>query len=82
MFWITTARVWLGRVVTEPDLSGKEAAAFVRELQQVVKRCGASRSPGHGELRVDVNVSVTQEGKRGARRAEALELATSRAFSL
>ena len=59
------AGVALAEIVTEPDLrSGKEAAAFVRELQQVVKRCGASLARlEHGELRVDVNVSVTQDGE-------------------
>lgn len=59
------AGVALAEVVTEPDLtSGAEAASFVRELQQIMKRCGASNARlEHGELRVDVNVSVTRAGE-------------------
>ena len=77
------AGVALAEIVTEPDLrSGKEAAAFVRELQQVVKRCGASLARlEHGEMRVDVNVSVTQDGE-ARERVELKNLNSLRAVRL
>ena len=77
------AGVALAEIVTDPDLrSGKEAAAFVRELQQVVKRCGASLARlEHGELRVDVNVSVTRDGE-ARERVELKNLNSLRAVRL
>ena len=54
----------------------------MRELQQVVKRCGASLARlEHGELRVDVNVSVTQDGE-ARERVELKNLNSLRAVRL
>mmetsp|Transcript_12592 Transcript_12592/g.45944 ORF Transcript_12592/g.45944 Transcript_12592/m.45944 type:complete len:405 (+) Transcript_12592:63-1277(+) len=52
----------LMEIVTQPDMgTGAEAAAFVKELQLLLRHIGTSDgNMEEGSLRVDVNVSVTQ----------------------
>ncbi|MEX1995568.1 MAG: Asp-tRNA(Asn)/Glu-tRNA(Gln) amidotransferase subunit GatB, partial [Candidatus Saccharimonadales bacterium] len=57
-------------VVTEPDInSPAEAKSFAREIYLLIKYAGISDGDMyHGNLRFDVNISVTKEpGKRGMR---------------
>ncbi|KAM0786694.1 hypothetical protein ACM66B_002138 [Microbotryomycetes sp. NB124-2] len=51
-------------IVTRPDMrSSEEAAAFVRQLQAILRHVGASdANMDKGELRCDVNVSVQRTG--------------------
>lgn len=56
-------------IVTEPDFtSAEQAGAFLKELQRIARYNGISDANMElGQLRVDVNISVKQDGKLGIR---------------
>lgn len=56
-------------IVTEPDLaSPEEAAAFLRQLRQVLRYTGvASGDMEKGELRCDANISISRNGELGTK---------------
>lgn len=62
---LNRAGVGLMELVTEPDMSnGKEAAAFVQELQAIMERIGTCNCKmAEGSLRVDANISVNRPGE-------------------
>ncbi len=66
---LNRAGVPLLEVVTEPELrSGEEAAAFARKLRDLAVWLGVSRGKmQEGNLRADVNVSLTRDGVPGER---------------
>ena len=59
------AGVPLMELVTEPDLeSAKEARKFAEELRQIVRYLGVSNADMEkGQLRVEVNISLSQKSK-------------------
>ena len=63
------AGVPLMELVTEPVItSAKQAGDFARELQLLLRYLGASEANMEkGEMRVEANISVAQEGKRGTK---------------
>jgi len=60
------AGIPLMELVTEPDIrEGKEARKFAEELQMVLRYMDISNSdPEKGELRVEVNISLSSNGKK------------------
>ncbi len=56
-------------IVTEPDMSSpEEAVAFLTELKSVLRYSGVSKvKMQEGNLRFDVNISVSKSEKRGTR---------------
>lgn len=56
-------------IVSEPDMhSAEEAKAYARELYLLVRYAGVSDADlFHGNMRFDVNVSVSKSGKMGTR---------------
>ncbi|XP_071847272.1 glutamyl-tRNA(Gln) amidotransferase subunit B, mitochondrial-like isoform X1 [Apostichopus japonicus] len=69
---LNRAGVGLMELVTEPDMSnGKEAAAFVQELQTILERIGTCNGKmAEGALRVDANISVNKPGEPHGVRTE------------
>lgn len=63
------AGIPLMELVTEPVVtSAKEAGAFARELQLLLRYLGASEANMEkGEMRVEANVSVSKTGERGTK---------------
>src|SRR3989338_2293496 len=63
------AGVPLMELVTEPVIkSSKQAGDFARELQTLLRYLGASEANMEkGQMRVEANISVAQEGQRGTK---------------
>jgi len=74
----------LMEVVTGPDLrGGEEAAAFVKQFQQLLRHIGTSDgNMEDGSLRVDVNVSVRRrDGGGSSERVEVKNLNSTRSIA-
>ncbi|KDN52827.1 Glutamyl-tRNA amidotransferase B subunit [Tilletiaria anomala UBC 951] len=69
---LNRAGVGLMEIVSAPDMRTREqAGAYVRKLQQVLRKVGASDgNMEQGSLRCDVNVSVHQDGQPWGTRTE------------
>ncbi len=72
----------LMELVTEPVMqSAREAGAFARELQLLLRTLGASdANMEKGEMRVEANVSVAKKGERSAAYVEIKNLNSFRAM--
>jgi aspartyl-tRNA(Asn)/glutamyl-tRNA(Gln) amidotransferase subunit B len=75
------AGIPLMELVTEPDLrEGKEARKFAEELQLVLRFLDISNAdPEKGELRVEVNISLSSDGKKLGTKVEIKNLNSFRA---
>lgn len=75
------AGIPLMELVTEPDIrEGKEARKFAEELQLLLRYLGISNAdPEKGELRVEVNISLSSDGKKLGTKVEIKNLNSFRA---
>jgi aspartyl-tRNA(Asn)/glutamyl-tRNA(Gln) amidotransferase subunit B len=75
------AGIPLMELVTEPDLrEGKEARKFAEELQLVLRFLDISNADSEkGELRVEVNISLSSDGKKLGTKVEIKNLNSFRA---
>mmetsp|Transcript_37205 Transcript_37205/g.44968 ORF Transcript_37205/g.44968 Transcript_37205/m.44968 type:complete len:547 (-) Transcript_37205:282-1922(-) len=73
----------LMEIVTDPDIrSGVQAAAFVRQLQRLLRHLGTSTANMEdGDLRVDVNVSVRNDTGLCSNRCEVKNLNSTRSIA-
>lgn len=73
---LNRAGVPLMELVTEPDItSGKEARKFAEELQMIFKYLGVSDADMEkGQMRVEVNISISKRVARASREAGAPDL--------
>ena len=75
------AGIPLMELVTEPDIrEGKEARKFAEELQLILRYMGVSNAdPEKGELRVEVNISLSLDTKKLGTKVEIKNLNSFRA---
>ena len=59
----------LMELVTEPDIkNAKEAVAFAKELQLILRYCGVSYADmEHGQMRVEANISISKDNTLGTK---------------